>query len=62
VGNEIRGFLPNGGPVGCDAAPRDAPTGSNQTVVNSWGPASYAHSDEPSFTRDVDVLPEGELW
>jgi hypothetical protein len=59
------GILPNGGPVGCDAAPRDAPAGSNQTVVNSWGPAEYGHSDQPSFTRDVDVLPEGyrlENW
>jgi len=59
------GILPNGGPVGCDAAPRDAPAGSNQTVVNSWGPATFGHSDEPSFTRDVDVLPEGyrlENW
>lgn len=59
------GILPNGGPVGCDAVPRDAPAGSNQTVVNSWGPAEYRHSDEPSFTRDVDVLPEGyrlENW
>jgi hypothetical protein len=53
------GILPNGGPVGCDAAPLDAPAGSNQTVVNSWGPATYGHSEEPSFTRDVDVLPEG---
>jgi hypothetical protein len=53
------GILPNGGPVGCDAAPRDAPAGSNQTVVNSWGPATYGHSEESSFTRDVDVLPEG---
>lgn len=59
------GILPNGGPVGCDAAPRDAPAGSNQTVVNSWGPAEYEYSDQPSFTRDVDVLPEGyrlENW
>ena len=59
------GILPNGGPVGCDAAPRDAPAGSNQTVVNSWGPSEYEHSDRPSFTRDVDVLPEGyrlENW
>jgi hypothetical protein len=52
------GIGPNGGPVGCDDVPLDAPPGSNQTVVNSWGPA-YQHSDEPSFTRDVDVLPEG---
>jgi hypothetical protein len=59
------GIGPNGGPVGCDAVPIDAPTGTNQTVVNSWGPAEYRHSDTPSFTRDVDVLPEGhrlENW
>jgi hypothetical protein len=59
------GIGPNGGPVGCDDAPRDAPAGSNQTVVNSWGPATYRHADEASFTRDVDVLPEGhrlENW
>jgi hypothetical protein len=59
------GIGPNGGPVGCDAVPLDAPTGMNQTVVNSWGPASYQHSDTPTFTRDVDVLPEGyrlENW
>jgi hypothetical protein len=59
------GIGPNGGPVGCDAVPVDAPAGTNQTVVNSWGPASYQHSDAPTFTRDVDVLPEGyrlENW
>lgn len=59
------GIGPNGGPVGCDAVPLDAPTGTNQTVVNSWGPAEYRHSETPSFTRDVDVLPEGhrlENW
>jgi len=53
------GILPNGGPVGCDSAPRDAPAGSNQTVVSSGGPAEYKHADTPFFTRDVDVLPEG---
>lgn len=53
------GIGPNGGPVGCDAVPSDAPPGTNQTVVNSWGPAEYRHSDTASFTRDVDVLPEG---
>jgi hypothetical protein len=31
------GIGPNVGPVGCDAVPMDAPTGTNQTVVNSWG-------------------------
>jgi hypothetical protein len=59
------GIGPNGGPVGCDAVPRDAPAGTNQTVVNSWAPAEYRHSDTASFTRDVDVLPQGyrlENW
>lgn len=59
------GIGPNGGPVGCDAVPIDAPAGTNQTVVNSGGPASYRRSDTASFTRDVDVLPEGhrlENW
>ncbi len=59
------GIGPNGGPVGCDAVPIDAPAGANQTVVNSGAPASYRHSDTASFTRDVDVLPEGhrlENW
>src|SRR5689334_15196320 len=51
------GIGPNGGPVGCDAVPTDAPPGTNQTVVNSWAPAEYRHSDTGSFTRDVDVLP-----
>lgn len=54
------GIGPNGGPVGCDAVPTDAPAGTNQTVVNSWGPADYQHSDDARFTRDVDVLPEGQ--
>ncbi|MGV0812627.1 hypothetical protein ABQF34_11765 [Mycolicibacterium boenickei] len=59
------GIGPNGGPVGCDAVPIDAPAGANQTVVNSGAPASYRHSETASFTRDVDVLPEGhrlENW
>src|ERR1700754_4737109 len=59
------GIGPNGGPVGCDAVPADAPQGTNQTVVNSWAPAEYRHSDTTSFTREVDVLPEGhrlENW
>ena len=53
------GIGPLGRPVGCDAVPYDAPSGTNQTVVNSWGPADYVHSDTPTFTRDVDTLPEG---
>ncbi len=59
------GIGPNGGLVGCDAVPKDAPAETNETVVNSWGPAEYRHSDTASFTRDVDVLPEGyrlENW
>lgn len=59
------GIGPNGGPVGCDAVPLDAPDGTDQTVVNSWGPAEYRDSTTASFTRDVDVLPEGfrlENW
>lgn len=59
------GIGPNGGPVGCDAAPADAPAGSNQTVVNSFAPAEYRHADDARFTRDVDVLPVGyrlENW
>ena len=54
------GIGPNGGPVGCDAVAADAPPGANQIVVISWGPAEYRHSDTPSFTRDVDVLPVGK--
>lgn len=59
------GIGPNGGPVGCDASPLDAPSGTNQTVVNSGAPAEYRHADTPSFTREVDVLPRGhrlENW
>jgi hypothetical protein len=59
------GIGPNGGPVGCDAVPLDAPAETNQTVVNSWGPAEYRDSNTATFTRDVDVLAEGyrlENW
>lgn len=59
------GIAPNGGEVGCDAVPIDAPEGANQTVASSWAAAEYRHSDAPTFTRDVDVLPEGhrlENW
>jgi hypothetical protein len=59
------GIGPNGGPVGCDAVPLDAPAQTNQTIVNSWGPAVYRGSNTATFTRDVDVLPEGyrlENW
>ena len=30
------GIGPNGGPVGCDTVPLDAPAETKQTVVNSW--------------------------
>ncbi|AWT54105.1 hypothetical protein [Mycolicibacterium smegmatis] len=54
------GIGPNGGPIGCDAVPADAPPGTNQTVVEYGGtPAVYRFSENPTFTRDVDVLPEG---
>lgn len=60
------GIGPNGGPIGCDAVPMDAPAGANQTVIEAGGvPAAYRHTDVASFTRNVDVLPEGyrlENW
>lgn len=54
------GIAPNGGDVGCDAVPADAPQGTNQTVIPVAEPASYRHSDIATFTRDVDVLPAGQ--
>lgn len=60
------GIGPNGGPIGCDGVPLDAPSGTNQTFLTSGGPAEYRYSPTPSFTReDVDVLPAGhrlENW
>nr|WP_235632345.1 hypothetical protein [Mycolicibacterium rutilum] len=60
------GIGPNGGPIGCDGVPLDAPPGTNQTFLTSGGPAEYRHSDTPTFTREgVDVLPAGhrlENW
>ena len=54
------GIGPNGGPIGCDAVPMDAPADADQTVVEVGGvPATYRHHGTASFTRDVDVLPEG---
>lgn len=53
------GMAPNGGPVGCDAVPSDAPAGTNQTVVDAAHPASYRYSDTATFTRDFPVLPAG---
>lgn len=60
------GIGPNGGPIGCDAVPADAPANTNQTVVTVSGvPAVYRHVDSASFSRTVDVLPDGyrlENW
>lgn len=60
------GIGPNGGPIGCDWVPMDAPPGTNQTFLTSGGPAEYRHSPTPTFTREgVDVLPAGyrlENW
>ena len=53
------GMAPNGGPVGCDAVPSDAPAGTNQVVVDAANPAAYRHSDSPLFTREFPVLPAG---
>ncbi|AMO61655.1 Uncharacterised protein [Mycolicibacterium phlei] len=60
------GIGPNGGPIGCDGVPADAPPGTNQTFLTSGGPAEYRYSDTATFTREgVDVLPPGhrlENW
>ncbi len=54
------GIGPNGGPVGCDAVPSDAPPDTNQTYAIIFAPAEYRHSDTASFTHKVDVLPLGQ--
>lgn len=59
------GIAPNGGLTGCDAVPVNAPAGTNQTAGASWAATTFRHSDQPTFTRQVDVLPEGhrlESW
>lgn len=53
------GIAPNGGPVGCDAVPGDAPAGTNQTVATGWSAAEYRSSEAATFTRDAPVLAEG---
>lgn len=53
------GIGPVGRIVGCDAVPSDAPAGTNQTAIEGNRPAVYRKSDTPTFTRAVDVLPEG---
>jgi hypothetical protein len=57
------------GTVGCDVVPNPAqignepptvvPPGADQTVATPWQPAEYRHSGALTFSRDVDVLPEG---
>lgn len=54
------GMAPNGGPIGCDAVPSDAPAGTNQTFADVSRPAAYRHSDTAMFTRDFPVLPAGQ--
>jgi hypothetical protein len=54
------GIAPNGGPVGCDAVPVDAPAGTNQTVATGWSAAEYRSSQTATFTRDAPVLTEGQ--
>lgn len=54
------GIGPNGTVAGCDFVPTsDAPSGTNQTIVEGSAPAHYAHSETPTFTRDVGVLLPG---
>jgi hypothetical protein len=54
------GIEPNGGGVGCDAVPSDAPPGTNQTFADAADPAQYRFSDTPTFTRDAPVLAVGQ--
>jgi len=54
------GIAPNGGGIGCDAVPSDAPAGTNQTFADAADPAQYRYSDTLVFTRGAQVLPAGE--
>jgi hypothetical protein len=54
------GIAPNGGGVGCDAVPSDAPPGTNETFADAADPAHYRFSDTPIFTRDAPVLAAGQ--
>ncbi len=58
------------GTVGCDRVPNPdqypgmqpatyPPPGTNQTVATGSEAASYRFSLTPTFSRDVDILPEG---
>lgn len=60
IPSEHCGISPDGAVAGCDLVPTtEAPAGVNQTVVDGSGPARYATSPTPTFTRDVDVLLAG---
>lgn len=54
------GIAPNGGPIGCDAVPLDAPPGTNQTVADAADPAHYIYAETPIFTPGSPVLPAGQ--
>lgn len=54
------GIAPNGGGIGCDAVPTDAPAGTNQTFADAADPAQYRYSDTLVFTRGAQVLPAGQ--
>ena len=54
------GIAPNGGPIGCDAVPLDAPPGTNQTVADAADPAHYLYAETPIFTPGAPVLPAGQ--
>lgn len=54
------GMAPNGGPIGFDAVPADAPPGTNQTFADASRAAVFRYSDTPTFTRDFPVLPAGQ--
>ena len=54
------GIAPNGGGVGCDAVPSDAPPGTNQTFADAAGPAQYRFAKASIFTRDAPVLSAGQ--
>lgn len=67
-GNFGCGIGPDG-TVGCDVVPHpvpisdepptDVPPDANQTVATPDQPGYYRHADALTFTRAVDVLPEG---
>ena len=54
------GIEPNGGGVGCDAVPSDAPPDTNQTFADAADSAQYRFADTLTFTRGAPVLPAGQ--